>query len=133
MQDRLNTYNQGQKYEKLAIKYLVKNGYQIIKHNYQADLCQIDIIAAKKNQIYLIEVKKTTIACLVKTIKTFRYKQLKRICRQKVIFESRFKEKARKKISIILLVFAKGPQHKLELLQFNPFIYEYSRKADFDS
>jgi len=43
--------------EKQAAKYLMKNGYTIIEKNYHSRFGEIDIIARKKSQIYLIEVK----------------------------------------------------------------------------
>lgn len=39
--------------EKIANKYLVENGYQIIKKNFRCKQGEIDIIAKDKNGLYL--------------------------------------------------------------------------------
>ena len=43
--------------EKIANKYLVENGYQIIKKNFRCKQGEIDIIASKLNELIFIEVK----------------------------------------------------------------------------
>ena len=46
--------------EKIADKYLVENGYQIIKKNFRCKQGEIDIIAKDKNEIVFVEVKTRT-------------------------------------------------------------------------
>ena len=46
--------------EKIANKYLVENGYQIIKKNFRCKQGEIDIIAKDKNEIVFVEVKTRT-------------------------------------------------------------------------
>ncbi|MCI4626784.1 MAG: YraN family protein [Candidatus Magnetoovum sp. WYHC-5] len=43
--------------EKLAKKYLIGLGYEIIKENYRAPVGEIDIIARERGQIVFVEVK----------------------------------------------------------------------------
>ena len=46
--------------EKIANKYLVENGFQIIKKNFRCKQGEIDIIAKDKNEIVFVEVKTRT-------------------------------------------------------------------------
>lgn len=43
--------------EQLAIDFLLKNGYDIVKRNYRFQKAEIDIIAQKKEVLAVIEVK----------------------------------------------------------------------------
>jgi putative endonuclease len=47
----------GKKGEDYAVKFLKKNGYQILERNYSAKTGEIDIIAEKDDAIIFIEVK----------------------------------------------------------------------------
>lgn len=46
--------------EKLALNYLVKNGYNILDTHFYGRFGEIDIIAAKDGRIHFIEVKSRT-------------------------------------------------------------------------
>ncbi len=48
--------------EDCAVKFLVKQGFQIIERNYTKISGEIDIIATKKNKIHFIEVKAVSYA-----------------------------------------------------------------------
>ena len=53
--DRKKLGNAG---EDLACRYLIRNGYEILERNKSyPKLCELDIIAKKKNKIYFVEVK----------------------------------------------------------------------------
>ena len=47
----------GEKGEGLAVKFLKKKGYRIIKQNYKTPIGEIDIIAAEGDTLVFIEVK----------------------------------------------------------------------------
>jgi len=47
----------GEKGEKLAVKFLKKKGYRIIKQNYKTPMGEIDIIAKDKDTLVFVEVK----------------------------------------------------------------------------
>lgn len=47
----------GEKGEKIALKFLIDKGFQIIERNYTKKIGEIDIIAQKGNVIHFIEVK----------------------------------------------------------------------------
>ncbi len=47
----------GEKGEKIALKYLKKQGYKILEKNYRALRGEIDIIAVDKNTLVFIEIK----------------------------------------------------------------------------
>ena len=50
----------GKKGEELAIRFLEKEGYRIVKTNYVCKLGEIDIIAKEKDALVFIEVKTRT-------------------------------------------------------------------------
>ncbi|MDQ3158756.1 MAG: YraN family protein [bacterium] len=47
----------GQKAERIAGKFLEKNGYEIIEYNWRLPQCEIDIVAKNNNRVFLVEVK----------------------------------------------------------------------------
>ncbi len=51
------TQKKGEIGEKIATKYLLNNGYEILERNYSKKTGEIDIIAFKNNIIYFVEVK----------------------------------------------------------------------------
>jgi putative endonuclease len=52
------THNElGKKGEKLAVDFLLKNGYSIVERNYRFDKAEVDIIAQQKDTLAIIEVK----------------------------------------------------------------------------
>jgi putative endonuclease len=50
----------GKKGEELALRFLKKNGYQIIERNYICKMGEMDIIAREKDTLVFIEVKTRT-------------------------------------------------------------------------
>jgi putative endonuclease len=49
--------NKGLVYEKIAVKYLLDNGYKILEANFISRFGEIDIIAQKDERLHFIEVK----------------------------------------------------------------------------
>ncbi|WP_411765993.1 YraN family protein [Winogradskyella sp. A3E31] len=47
----------GKKGEQLAVDFLLKNGYDIVEHNYRFDKAEVDIIAQKEDVLAIVEVK----------------------------------------------------------------------------
>lgn len=54
----------GEMGENIAVKFLMKQGFNIIERNYTKRWGEIDIIAQKDNKIYFIEVKSVSRAAL---------------------------------------------------------------------
>ena len=50
----------GKEGEKLAINFLIKNGYKILEHNYRYLKAEVDIIAQKGEVLAVVEVKTRT-------------------------------------------------------------------------
>lgn len=50
----------GNKGEQLAVDYLIKNNYRIVKRNYRYLKAEVDIIAQKRNMLIGVEVKTRT-------------------------------------------------------------------------
>ncbi|MDR7869927.1 MAG: YraN family protein [Tissierellaceae bacterium] len=53
----MNNIEKGKNGEKVAIEYLMKNGYKILETNYRNKIGEIDIIALYKDIIVFVEVK----------------------------------------------------------------------------
>ena len=53
----MNTVLIGRAGEDMATRYLIKNGYKILKRNYRAAGGEIDIIAKRGNHLAFVEVK----------------------------------------------------------------------------
>ncbi len=53
----MTNYANGHKAEEVAAKYLEQLGYKIIERNYRTRMCEIDIVAKRRDVIYFIEVK----------------------------------------------------------------------------
>jgi len=52
------THNElGEKGEKLAAEFLIKNGYQILERNWRFKKAEVDIIAKKNEILAIVEVK----------------------------------------------------------------------------
>ena len=49
--------NRGKIAEEFTVRYLQNHGYHIIDQNWRTKLCEIDIVARKKNTVYFVEVK----------------------------------------------------------------------------
>ncbi|WP_223034587.1 YraN family protein [Hanstruepera marina] len=47
----------GKKGEKLAVDYLLENGYDIVERNYRFDKAEVDIIAQLNDVLAIVEVK----------------------------------------------------------------------------
>jgi putative endonuclease len=55
---KMNKREIGDKYESMAVGYLMKDGYKILARNYRySNRGEIDIVAEKKDMIYFFEVK----------------------------------------------------------------------------
>ncbi|MDR2341814.1 MAG: YraN family protein [Campylobacteraceae bacterium] len=82
-----NAIEFGKEAEKRAVKFLKKNGLEVLEQNYHSRFGEIDIIAQDKNILHFIEVKATnaeydplyriTTAKMEKIIKTVEFYLLK--------------------------------------------------------
>ena len=69
----------GNKGEKLACDYLIKNGYKILERNWRFGRFEIDIIAQKNNLIVIVEVKTRSNDYFVAPQQTLKKKQIENI------------------------------------------------------
>ncbi|MEN6624456.1 MAG: YraN family protein [Smithella sp.] len=53
----MSKINTGRDGEKIAVAYLMKNGYRICEINFRCPIGEIDIVARDKNEIVFVEVK----------------------------------------------------------------------------
>ena len=114
-----NSYTIGRLYELKAIKVLKSKGFRVIKHNFVGAFAQIDIVALKKNKVFLIEVKKTTDQFLSQTLKQFHNKQKVRMIEEAIKFKSKYLKNKNHKIEIMLIIFANKCESPLLLNQSN--------------
>lgn len=69
----------GKEGEEIALQYLIKNGYMIIKRNFRCRQGEIDIIAKNKDEFVFIEVKTRTNMSYGSPIDSITYYKKKRI------------------------------------------------------
>lgn len=50
---KLTSKEKGKKAEELALEYLISKGFEILEKNYKTSFGEIDIIAKKKNILFL--------------------------------------------------------------------------------
>ncbi len=53
----MTNYQSGHDAEKAAADYLIEKGFDIVELNWRTPVCEIDIVAEKKNVVYFVEVK----------------------------------------------------------------------------
>jgi putative endonuclease len=53
----MNRKQKGRLGEKIASKYLMDKGYKVIEHNWTCQWGELDLIAAEKNALVIVEVK----------------------------------------------------------------------------
>jgi len=53
----MTTFTVGRKAEAVAAEFLKDQGFEIIQQNYRTRYCEIDIVAAKSDITYFVEVK----------------------------------------------------------------------------
>jgi len=67
--------------ENIAVGYLRKHGYKIIRRNYKLRCGEIDIIAKEGEYICFIEVKTRTSAFFAEPYESVDYRKQKKLCR----------------------------------------------------
>lgn len=53
----MTNYSAGHEAEQIAARYLTEHGFEVKQINWSTPVCEIDIVAAKNDTIYFIEVK----------------------------------------------------------------------------
>ena len=53
----ITNYSAGHEAEKVAAQFLESKGFNVLDINWKTPVCEIDIIAQKKNTMYFVEVK----------------------------------------------------------------------------
>ncbi|MDP3971024.1 MAG: YraN family protein [bacterium] len=74
--------------ENIAVKYLKKNGYKIVKRNFLIRQGEIDIIAFKQEVYYFFEVKARNSTYHGKPVEAVSLQKVKRIKRSAIVFLS---------------------------------------------
>ncbi len=62
--------------ENIAIRYLVRQGYQIIEKNYRSKFGEIDIVVKDKNTIVFVEVKTRSNLAYGRPVEAINYKKI---------------------------------------------------------
>lgn len=120
MPNQQNSYTIGLLYEKKAVKLLQAKGFQILKHNYRGKYAQVDIVCRKKNKVYLVEVKKTSLQALNTTVKRFQRYQKNRLIEESIFLLENYFKKRHLRVELLLIIFANNSNLPLLLYQHNP-------------
>lgn len=79
----------GRKYENMAVRYLMENGYDIIERNYQNRYGEIDIIAGKEGILVACEVKYRSGMRCGDPLEAVDLRKQRRICRTMLYYYKR--------------------------------------------
>ena len=72
--------------EVMAIKYLERNGFQILHHHFTTHWGELDIIAKKQNKIHFIEVKTRTSEVKGKPYEAVTYYKIRSLSRAILVY-----------------------------------------------
>lgn len=93
----------GNKGEDLAVYYLLRNDYTILKRNWRSSPYEIDIIALLDKTLHFIEVKTTTNPLQSTYDQYFKEKQLSNIIKAADVFIQKHGSRFHTQIDIILI------------------------------
>lgn len=110
-----NNINTGKVGEELAHKFLIQNGFQIIRLNYRFSRTEIDIIALKDKVLHFIEVKTRRNYNYGNPIEAVNQKKMKNIYETAEMFlvENEYKE-YNCQVDVISVVLQKGKDPLIE-------------------
>jgi len=113
-----NNINTGKIGEILAQKYLVQNGFEILKLNYRFSRTEIDIIALKGNVLHFIEVKTRRNYNYGNPIEAINQKKMKNIFETAEMFLVEFDYKDYNcQVDVVTIVLEKGKEPQLEFYE----------------
>jgi len=99
--NKIASYKYGKISESLVVFYLILKGYRIVARNFRTHLGEIDIIAARRKSLAIIEVK----ARKSKSMEILTAKQQKRIINAASIFIAKRHEFEHSEIRFDLIIF----------------------------
>ena len=100
----MSTFLIGRSGENKAVKFLEKNGYNIIKKNYHAANGEIDIIAKKGERLSFVEVKTRTEGAMLPPSSAVNSHKEKNIEGSALIYINRYKVKKQPRYDIIEII-----------------------------
>lgn len=117
--------------ESLACEYLIRNGYKILKRNYQKRCGEIDIIA--KNDLYLVflEVKVRKVNSMVSGIEAVDIKKQKKIINTAIIYLKEFETNLQPRFDVIEINYYYRNNSRV-LKNINHIENAFSWKEDFN-
>jgi putative endonuclease len=104
----------GEKGEGLAVKFLKKKGYKIIKQNYKTPIGEIDIIAKDEETLIFIEVKTRESIEYGLPFEAVNSHKKRKIANVALLYLKRFKEIPPCRFDIVSIYYKQGkPEFKL--------------------
>jgi putative endonuclease len=98
----------GEKGEGLAVKFLKKMGYTIIKRNYKTPIGEIDIIAKDKDTIVFTEVKTRESSAYGQPFEAVNRFKKRKIANVAHLYLKRFKELPPCRFDVVSIYYEKG-------------------------
>lgn len=109
----------GQQGERVAVDYLLSQGYKILERNYHSRFGEIDIIAEDKNILAFIEVKyyqENSLRNLYEAVDQDKQKKIIKTA-EKYLFEKKIVDKFTR-FDVVLIEFSRNDQiNKIDLIQ----------------
>ncbi len=104
----------GEKGEGLAVKFLKKKGYKIIKQNYKTPIGEIDILAKDKETLVFIEVKTRESVEYGLPFEAVNSHKKRKIANVALLYLKRFKEIPPCRFDIVSIYYKQGkPEFEL--------------------
>lgn len=104
----------GEKGERLAVKFLKKKGYKIIKQNYKTPIGEIDIIARDRETLVFIEVKTRDSIVYGLPFEAVNRTKKRKIANVALLYLKRFKEMPPCRFDVISIYYEHDkPEFKL--------------------
>jgi len=104
----------GSKGEDLAIQFLKKKGYRIIKRNYKTSVGEIDIIARDGNTIVFVEVKTRTNDSFGYPFEAVNKKKRHKLKNLALLYLKRQVKESPVRFDVLSIFYADGRERKIE-------------------
>ena len=112
--------------EDFAAEYLEKNGYTIVKRNFNTKFGEIDIIAKKDNIIAFVEVKSRADDSLFSPREAVTPSKQRKICKAALLYSMANKFSERPRFDVFEVIYGK---YDLEIKSFEHIINAFGTEA----
>ena len=112
MNDKQHT---GQLGERIAVDYLIANGFKILHTNWRVKNKELDIVTEKNNRLHVVEVRSRNSAVFMEPFQSIDKAKQRHLISAANSYVQRYKHLKEVQIDVISIVFV-GLEHKLEYI-----------------